>query len=592
MVKLVRYRARQAGFSLLELSLVLIILGFITGSSVVLGISQLEKARTNATQKKLDTIETALLAFRMTNGRLPCPADLTLTASSGSFGKMVGSAGSCSGANFGPSNEVVEGAVPVRDLYLSDEFAYDGWGRKIAYAVDRRMTAINSFDRYPINQSCGNVIVNDVTGTQKSNGALYALISFGPNGHGGYLQSTVRNDANSTNTNELKNCHCDGDGVAATYDGTYVQSDITQTTTAGDTFDDTVRYKERWQLQSVDDNVRTNDNYYGVELIVGSASSQYLHTYNILCEVPTLVTRPSSLPPGSVNSVAFSKDNSYVISGNGVLSPYINLYKRAGMTLSRLSSQPDVQPSSQVNALTISTDTHFLAAGTEASPYLYLYRRVGDGFERLDDADVMPTAKVHDVIFSPQSIHLAVAQQKSGNRTLLIYRHDGNEFVQISSQPDFQPQGNNAYGLSFSFDSLYLAVGSDSAPYLTIYLRYLESFFRTSEPSSGPPGVVYDTEFSQDATYLAVAHDASPYITIYKRSGETFTKLASPSSLPPSTAYGVSFSADAFYLAVSHVSSPYVTVYKRQGDTFTKISDPDVLPGSTGLSVSFRNRVY
>jgi prepilin-type N-terminal cleavage/methylation domain-containing protein len=108
------------GFTLIELSVVLLIIALIAGSGVVVGKSALESAQLASTYNRLNTIETALLAFRQ-NGRLPCPADGTLAASSSNFGVEAANLGSCTGgtpaANFSAivtGSKVVEGVVPVR----------------------------------------------------------------------------------------------------------------------------------------------------------------------------------------------------------------------------------------------------------------------------------------------------------------------------------------------------------------------------------------------------------------------------------------------------------------------------------------------
>ena len=104
-------------------------------------------------QQKLDAIETALMAYRLGNNRLPCPADPALTdipANAATYGYEAGHPGnlrrrqrvsytitpSTSHAALGMS--IAEGAVPVKALGLPDEFQFDGWGRKFAYAVGHR----------------------------------------------------------------------------------------------------------------------------------------------------------------------------------------------------------------------------------------------------------------------------------------------------------------------------------------------------------------------------------------------------------------------------------------------------------------------
>src|SRR5690606_4456614 len=79
---------------------------------------------------------------------------------------------------------------------------------------------------------------------------------------------------------------------------------------------------------------------------------------------------------------------------------------------------------------------------------------------------------------------------------------------------------------------------------------------KVNDPSTLPTGDGFGVSFSPDGNYLAVGHSSSPYVTIYKRNGDTFTKLPNPSTLPINTVFGVSFSPDGNYLAVGHWDSP------------------------------------
>ncbi len=274
------YPHPQAGFSLLELSAVLAIIAVITAATLSTGSSVVESSRKVSTNNKLDAIEEALLASRLANNRLPCPGDPALTdipANSTTYGYETGTIGTCGGGstvsytlpspssntNIPEGTPIVEGAVPVKALGLPDEYQWDGWGRKFVYSVWAPLTATNAFTVYGVLPSCGAITIQNgalpTHGTRTAT-AAYALVSFGPDGNGGYLKSGTRYFSGSDNADEWTNCHCNATvnvaSSAANAPAVYVQQDPTQTA-SNDTnsiFGDIVRYKNRWQLQDSNDS--------------------------------------------------------------------------------------------------------------------------------------------------------------------------------------------------------------------------------------------------------------------------------------------------------------------------------------------------
>lgn len=79
-------RSRYAGFSLLELSVVLLIISLVAAMGLGLGSNALKGADRVATQEKLAAIKKALNQFAQQNGYLPCPADRTLTPGNANYG--------------------------------------------------------------------------------------------------------------------------------------------------------------------------------------------------------------------------------------------------------------------------------------------------------------------------------------------------------------------------------------------------------------------------------------------------------------------------------------------------------------------------
>ena len=65
----------QAGFSLIELAVVLVVVSFLLGGLLIPLSSQIGQRERENTARQLDQIREALLGFALTNGYLPCPMD-------------------------------------------------------------------------------------------------------------------------------------------------------------------------------------------------------------------------------------------------------------------------------------------------------------------------------------------------------------------------------------------------------------------------------------------------------------------------------------------------------------------------------------
>ena len=266
---------RFSGFTLIELALVIAILGLLAAAAFRYATNISNTRNYADLNETLTTIEEALRAYSASQSRLPCPSDITLSDNATNFGKEVGTSGdgNCTGYNFinsgtDPDNadglydataasNVVAGGVPTKTLKIDDRYAYDPWGRRILFAVDKRITATSAFTTYSVtNSTIGVVVVKQNSTDTLANAitykAVYSLTSFGPNGHGGYVRNpsatSTRFNAASTNTNEQNNCHCNSSAVTTAFDRIFVQNSKTPSTTLTNVFDDVVRFKTRSQL--------------------------------------------------------------------------------------------------------------------------------------------------------------------------------------------------------------------------------------------------------------------------------------------------------------------------------------------------------
>ncbi len=159
---------KSQGFTLVEIAVVLVIIGFIFGSILGPLSTQRNNQNIKSTENLLEDIHDALLGFASLNGYLPCPAS---TTSNGLEDRTGGAGSDCSAEH---------GFIPSATLGLNGQFdtnniLTDYWGSPIRYSLDNvdtweyaRDIAINtgppSFDICTV-AGCGvgNIVADNVT---------------------------------------------------------------------------------------------------------------------------------------------------------------------------------------------------------------------------------------------------------------------------------------------------------------------------------------------------------------------------------------------------------------------------------------------
>jgi len=179
----------QRGFTLIEMSFVIILIGLIVSGGLFAFAPMLLKARINQTNANLDQVESALELFVIRNSRLPCPADGSLpntSANSTTYGFEQG--GGTVACTITGNNAV----IPWKTLGLDESYSLDGWATRLSYwpsgtvgtstSVTTTSFLIRDGSIYPTGtfMTVTDVVSNQpVTPTTGSDQAAYVLVSHG-----------------------------------------------------------------------------------------------------------------------------------------------------------------------------------------------------------------------------------------------------------------------------------------------------------------------------------------------------------------------------------------------------------------------------
>lgn len=194
-------RRAPRGFSLVELAVVLVIIGFLMVSGILAFNSQVDIRNYEETTRRLNVAAEHVLAFAIANRRLPCPAAPSST------GVESITAGAC--------NNSFNGFLPAQTIgfpyFDSDRYALDAYGNRIRYAVASAITGCTGSSTTPHFSSAANLKANgiscrpndlDVCTTAacaarviSTQTAVFVLVSTGKNGAltGAYVTDELEN---------------------------------------------------------------------------------------------------------------------------------------------------------------------------------------------------------------------------------------------------------------------------------------------------------------------------------------------------------------------------------------------------------------
>ena len=130
-----RTKRKQHGFTLIEMTMVLVILSLLLGGLMAPMSTQLENNHRWETKRQLEKINEALLGYVLVHGYLPCPDTSNdgreERVSSGCFGQGV------SDEKGGKGGKVWHGTLPWINLGVGKQ---DAWNSRFTYAVSERFT--------------------------------------------------------------------------------------------------------------------------------------------------------------------------------------------------------------------------------------------------------------------------------------------------------------------------------------------------------------------------------------------------------------------------------------------------------------------
>lgn len=299
----------KTAFSLLELSIVIIIISILIVGSMSASMTAINNAKYKVTRDRMAEIYKAMGNYLLINKALPCPASLKNMKSDSATGANYGVAaptatpGTCALDGVfigGMSSSLAYGMIPVQALGLNADMAEDGFGNRFTYIVSKGFTDVSVASTssgfgsvspasgftvptagfITLKESLGNSVFQTNT-----NDAVFAIISHGANKYGAFNNNALTQNAASADADEQENygtSFVDGGGTA---DTVTISSYLVPSAVNSDVFDDVIFYKTRNNLLL---------DYSAMSLIVCPAIAANTDTSYVIAASPSPFAWPQS----------------------------------------------------------------------------------------------------------------------------------------------------------------------------------------------------------------------------------------------------------------------------------------------------------
>ena len=338
-------KKHNSGFTLIELSIVLVIIGLIIGSVMPAYTGAISTAKYTTTQNKIATITNALNIYYAQNKRLPCPATGSVTNATTAFSAGQNGfaleiyAGFCDatvtpansaaptgtkrylGSDGNANHNIRQGTLPTRVLGLPDDMMYDGYGNKFTYAVTEQFTTSAVAGQITIND--GNTTTNPpnpIVGLYAASaGAAFVIVSHGNDGAGAYTQGGTQIACNANKTADAENCGSYGTAGKTTtaftgittpdYVFTSAQfNDFPAAINTANWFDDVIGWETENQVIGPMPATMVSIRLTSAATYTGTTANTAACTgdinagtgYTACTALPSIATPPSMSPSGSV----------------------------------------------------------------------------------------------------------------------------------------------------------------------------------------------------------------------------------------------------------------------------------------------------
>ena len=218
------YKKSTCGFTLIEIAIVLLVGGLLLASLSRMYTVYMKQYLHNVNDYRLQQTRNALALYQAGDGRLPCPADASLSPTDAGYGLEICPTGAGCPASIecvngrdvdgdGTPERVLIGSVPhntILALFENGPFAdtarfpdfaaatiLDAYRVKLRYAVTEEMTDIGYSFFNPAPNNIGAITITDEFNEQLTtpdDSAQFVIFSHGKNGVGGYSKNGSRDN--------------------------------------------------------------------------------------------------------------------------------------------------------------------------------------------------------------------------------------------------------------------------------------------------------------------------------------------------------------------------------------------------------------